>query len=319
MEVAPDGSMMLVARRSFNDSDDVTLELWTTRPLRRVRALALPGESLKFGAAAFSPGGRYLAIGLSSGTVTLWNARSGQFLRRINARPLRRDPQTQMEEYRGGPLAFGRDGRTIAACSTDDERGNEPACALWNVSGRLKRRFALPKYSFGVAVVALSPDGKTLVAGASNGTPLYFWNARSGKLKGTLNPDVQDGESNALAFSPDGRLLACGSRWSVSASSRAELHVWKWPSRKLLWKKTGAHRLFDTTSVYDSLMFSRDGKILACGDNNATVELRNARTGKLLRTLRGRPNRLDKPLLLPSPDGFAPWALHYTSPARSNS
>jgi WD40 repeat protein len=78
---------------------------------------------------------------------------------------------------------------------------------------------------------------------------------------------------NALAFSPDGQLLASG-------SDDRTVIIWEIPSGKSKRTLKG----HDLTVL--SLAFSPDGSLVASGGGNASVFLWEVRTGKLNRVLR---------------------------------
>ena len=88
--------------------------------------------------------------------------------------------------------------------------------------------------------------------------------------------EVPAGSVSAIAFSPDGRLIATGSGGQFSRG--------KGGSNVELWdRETGQRRptLHRTENVIWSLAFSPDGTKLALGGTNPQVEVRDAQTGEV--------------------------------------
>ncbi|MBM4091813.1 MAG: TIGR03067 domain-containing protein, partial [Planctomycetes bacterium] len=150
---------------------------------------------------AFSPDGRFLAIGIGDPYrcgVHIVEAASGRRLRTFE-----RDQPTYA-------VAFSPDGNTLAWTGTGK------AITLWDLT---KGDQASPFSSAGVSKtlqppsskvfdLAFSPDGKTLAAGGEKGR-LTLWNVDDGTLKAAL--EGHTAEVRFVAFSPNGAILASGS------------------------------------------------------------------------------------------------------------
>jgi WD40 repeat protein len=79
---------------------------------------------------------------------------------------------------------------------------------------------------------------------------------------------------SAIAFSPDGALIASGSEDHM-------VRVWQPASGRLV------RRLEGHASAVTAVAFSPDGSVIASASNDRTVRLWEARSGRLLRTLQG--------------------------------
>jgi hypothetical protein len=137
--------------------------------------------------------------------------------------------------------------------------------------------------------LAFSPDGALLASGHVDGS-VHLWDmARGAEVPVRLRHDASVG---ALAFSPDGSTLASGSMdanlrlWDVGASLAGEAR------RELHRQPAGV----------TSVAYAGGGDWILTGHANRILRLQDARSGRLLATLRGPEGLVS--LLAPAPDGL---------------
>ena len=185
-------------------------------------------------------------------------------------------------------VAFSPDGRWFAAGSGALlERGS---VKIWNArTWRVSQ--LLQGFKSDVESVAFSPDNTRIVTG-SRDRAVEIWDVQTGALLRLLNGQ---GEVFAVAFSPDGRLVAAGSGSSGSGTP-GQVSVWDAQTGALLWTRKGhSERCL-------SVAFAPDGGLLASAGNDNTVRLWNPRTGVLARMLEA-PDVLMVCAVAFSPDG----------------
>jgi RNA polymerase sigma factor (sigma-70 family) len=199
----------------------------------------------------FSPDGKILASVGGDGALRLWDSKTGK--------PIRQFDTSQLGSY---GVAFSRDGTKLV---TGDDFRN---VRLWDVaSGKmlLEKR----GHDQHVKAVAFAPDGKTF---ASAGDNVCVWNTTTGAIiRNFQAPEPLTWESQGIAFSDDGKLLA--------ASFRDKIHVWDLQRETPPLVIAKAHSPSTT-----SLIFADNTTLLSGG--YGVVRSWNAITGKQNRELK---------------------------------
>jgi WD40 repeat protein/serine/threonine protein kinase len=230
---------------------------------------------------AFSRDGRRVAAGNSDGTVTVWNAGSGQKTLALSR-----------QNSRVAAVAFHADGRRLACVSEDG------AVKMWDSgSGQTVLTLEL-RYSRSIgpmrpslAPVVFSPDGRRIAAGSGYDSGLIkVWDTDSGQEKLSL---VGPTRVSSVAFSFDGRRVS-------SAGCRLDARVvGGGPVVDLPWFLGGMIRIWDASSGKDLLtiergknydndvVFSPDGRRIASAGWDGTIRLWDAGSGRELRTFEG--------------------------------
>jgi WD40 repeat protein len=158
-------------------------------------------------------------------------------------------------------VAFSPDGKLLATCCFDGKVG------LWHVAK--KQEIKSFKDSDGYDL-CFAPNGKTLAVAGAKVAHVRLWDLDKNKLSVTIEI-LQGGPS--LAFAPDAKTLATGTDKLV----------------KLWDPTTGKERatLKGHQSSITALAYTRDGKLLASGDEGGTVKLWDVATKKVHATIEG--------------------------------
>ena len=194
---------------------------------------------------------------------------------------------------------FGEPPATHAVCLSPVRdlialSGGDGAIRLWDLHSRTKvatLRSEMHQRTGHDAIalsLAFSPDGGLLASGHMDGLARLWDVSRGEEIKARLRHEALVG---ALTFSPDGTTLASGSLdanvrlWDVGAALSGE------PRRELHRQPAGV----------TAIAYGVGGETLLTGHANRILRLLDARTGRLLVTLRGPEAQVS--LVVLAPDG----------------
>jgi WD40 repeat protein len=157
------------------------------------------------------------------------------------------------------------------------------------------RAGVLGGHSDGVTAVHFSPDGQTLAAGGLQDGTLRFWDTTTGELTRTVKRGRD--EVWLVGYSPGGEEI-------LTYGGAGRRGVQRWEARTDAWIGTLTDPRLDVCAV----AFSREGSLVAIGGSiqkgeeyPGRLQLRDAHTGKVLRSLRGYHDQVIA--LAFSPDG----------------
>lgn len=265
------------------------VDIWQNLGRSDWRGGVLHNSLREINTVAFSPAGIPLlaAGGNDQGFVGLWGR--NQWIRYPSA------PQDSANTQIGiQTIAFSPNGRLLASGGTPSLGEGRPLIYRWNVQKGELTPIRSPLQLVGqpqrpnqytsqiVYALAFSPDSKIIaVGGLSNvydrrtipadlvGSTafLHLWEAQSGRYLCSLN-NPESAEISAIAFSPDGTLLATG-------NTSGSVQLWSLPNTTLL-------RTFKHQGRVNGIAFSPSGQILLSGSRDRTAKLWKTATGALI-------------------------------------
>ena len=264
---SPNGDLIAVAT-------SIGVWLYDAHSGKEIRLLQKHIESVN--SLVFSPNGKVLASCGRDG-IHLWEPDTGRHLSTF------KESSASVRD-----LVFSPDGRTLV--STSDR-----IIRFWDVrNGTISK--TLTGHTREILSIAVSPNGKIIVSGSlvhdekekSNG--LRWWDVETGR---TMFFSTNVNSVTALAFSPDGTVLACAD--GVLDSDGVKIHLFHGVNGQIL--KT----LRGQKSKITTLAFSPDGKMLASSGWDNTISLWDSRSGHYIHTFRGHTSGVRKASF--SPDG----------------
>jgi TonB family protein len=303
MEFSADSALLADAGYDW-DSESKTskngIRVYDTTTGDKIHEIVFPNQKFRPASLAFSPDGRWLAMGEDEGSggedVDVWETATGRYILHL-----------RHEDFGRKIVAFSPDGQWLAFTNKDFAKGTpagRPELEIKTVELRsiairqeqpdgrsvLSLREGDPNR---IEALALAENGSKLASAGLDGS-LRLWNAGSGHLSrviGAGGPGIVPAPLPALSH--DGKLLAAivPSKGDIDVSvvevwdaeTGEELHTFDVPE---------ARPRPDAKPVLVSLIFSPDGRWLALG-SFCKIILLDVATGRTRRTLTVTPDPIE--------------------------
>ena len=219
--------------------DDFAIKLWD--PLIGTSRGVLEGHLSTVKALTFAPPhGQLLASASDDMTIRIWDTDTSMIRHRLRSRA------GSIKAVLFSPP----DGQILASMAVDD-----PMISLWDTStGNLK--FSLEAQVDDSSSMLFTPDGQLLVL--MSYSTIQIWNSTTGNLNGILD-STGNTDKRTARISPDSQLLA------VSFLQKIEL--WS------LGTKAKHATLEGHSDDITCVQFSHDGRFLATGSDDETIQL----------------------------------------------
>jgi WD40 repeat protein len=243
-DLSSDGRLALAVAPLEN-----ALRVWDLETCRVLGSARVAGRTLNARVAAFGPGGETILVAGPEGGVGVWDAT----LQRKTDQHMLPDPAARIASLAVAP----RTHRLLAGLSDGDH------AVLWDLRSGVRERLPLPRTSN--VHVALAGDASLAAAVEVTGAAerwVVIWNTASKTILHTFKARGV----GSLAFSPDGRWLACAGEdlRLIDTASGTESHRIAPKFNQQLW----------------SAAFTRDGKYVLCGGEDREVNFFHVASGQ---------------------------------------
>ena len=185
----------------------------------------------------FSPDGRFVATGDSSGLICIWNRQDMQLAQ-----------SRQVSGDAVSALAIAPDGETMASANVAG------TIFLWSLADQLALR-RLQGHEGEVATLTFLDNGRLLASGSHDLT-VGLWEVATGELRQRLRGHTRPVRKSGAATT---------GQWLVTGGGDHFLYVWDWQ------RGAPQHLLADHASPIDHLVITPDGKQAATQDLNTVV------------------------------------------------
>ncbi|MGW0168696.1 trypsin-like peptidase domain-containing protein [Streptomyces sp. NPDC003343] len=262
-------------------SNDGTIRLWNTNTGQAVGVLASHGGPVRALASVTVGAQALLASAGSDGTIRLWDAATGRQVRTLPA------GETWINAL--CPLLLGT--RTLLASA-----GNEPSVRVWDpATGELAH--TLSQHSDWVRALAAVPlAGRTMLASAGHDNAVRLWDPAP-TVRGVSLPDDLAGHTDwvtslCVVDAPQQLLLA-------SAGNDSAIRVWDVNAQPP--QRHSDHST--TVTALCALPASAASSVrIAVAAGDATIQVRQAASGEIIRQLRGQDAWVRTLCVLPQAD-----------------
>lgn len=182
-------------------------------------------------------------------------------------------------DYQYYSIDISKDGKTLVAAGLNEASESQNYAEIFNLNNPGQSPKKISGFSYGIENIQFTPDNAGFFARDNSGRSIKYSDLAT--VKEVIKPAVK---INAIALSPDGKLLA-------GAGDNGMLYLWDIANN---YSVTEINKVNNSGNALTAVVFAPEGRRIVVGDNRGVIKLYDNQAGMVLRILSGHTSVIEE-------------------------